>query len=383
MKTFRLLSKFLPLASLALLVIACGSKQPTMTGTCPNSSNPACGTSGSEVLYSAPLTDLLNTSINAVIDPSTGGLSVVPSAPMFFFCSGGIAAVGGQFLYVSVPQSDCGGTGSAIFGYSLDQATGATTSLAGSPFVLGLGNSSEGMATKPGNNLLYVADAGAIDAFTIDSSTGVLSPLAGSPFTSGSNPELVVDPSGKFLYASDDDPPGGVFAFAIGSTGALTPIAGSPFAISGQGSNNQPLGIVDTGNFVYVALYESNQIAAFSINTETGALASVPGSPFATGTNPTVLALTPGKNFLYGINSLDGSISGFAIDTTGALTAVPGSPSGQDGATLAVDLSGSYLYVSTSAGIFDFDIDPTTGALTPGTVGLSNDGSLWMTITKL
>jgi 6-phosphogluconolactonase (cycloisomerase 2 family) len=380
MNGFRTLAAVL---AVSLTFVGCGAgKQTSTIAACP-SSRPS-GTASLELLYSAPLSDLLNTSVTATIDPNTGGFSsvLVTTVPAYG-CAGGIITVDAKFLYISIPENTCGAYASALLGYSLDQSTGAPTALPTSFFSSGILTSPQGMATLPNTNLVYVADAGRIDAFCVDSDTGSPTPIPGSPFASGSNPQLAVDPSGKFLYASDDDDPGGVLAFTVGFGGGLTPISGSPFAIPGQtNSNSQPFGIVDTGKFVYTALLATNQIAAFSIDSQTGVLAPVPGSPFAAGTEPIVLALA--NNFLYAVNNVDGSISGYSINPdTGALTPVPGSPFGNDGFTLVVDPSGKYLYVSLSVGINGFNIDPTTGALTQGLAGVSNDGPLWITIAQL
>lgn len=68
----------------------------------------------------------------------------------------------------------------------------------------------------------------------IDASTGALSPVPGSPFATDTlSVEVAVDPSGKFVYVANGDPPANnISAFAIDpSTGALTPVPGSPFAV--------------------------------------------------------------------------------------------------------------------------------------------------------
>jgi 6-phosphogluconolactonase (cycloisomerase 2 family) len=240
-----------------------------------------------------------------------------------------------------------------------------------------------GTATLPNSYLLYVADANRIDVFTVDGKTGAPTPIPGSPFASGTNTQLAADPSGKFLYASDDDPPGGVLAFTVSPNGALTPVAGSPFTIPGQTvANSLPYTIVDTGKFVYTALTASNSIAAFSIDSKTGVLTPVPGSPFAAGTSPGVLALA--NNFLYAVNEKDGSISGYSIDTdSGALTQVSGSPFALSGVTLAADLSGRYLYVSGLSTFQGYNIDAGTGALCTGVGSLQGiDGPLWLTVAE-
>ncbi len=136
--------------------------------------------------------------------------------------------------------------------------------------------------------VLYVADAGKIDALHADA-TGALTPILGSPFLGGGTLYLTVDPLSRFVFASDDAPPGSVVAFTISSTGALTAVPGSPFpTIPGYVGTTRPSQIVTdaTSSFVYTGLMATGQVAAFSVNASTGALTPVPGSPFPAGNNP-------------------------------------------------------------------------------------------------
>ena len=66
---------------------------------------------------------------------------------------------------------------------------------------------------------------------TINTATGALTPVTGSPFAGGAFlKSIAVDPSGRFVYVTDNGI-AKVSAFAINaSSGALTPVAGSPFA---------------------------------------------------------------------------------------------------------------------------------------------------------
>lgn len=268
----------------------------------------------------------------------------------------------GQYLYASDTSS------AEVFGYAINQTTGALSALAGSPFSTGPLSVPTGLGAAPGSStpFLYAADAGAIDGFSVDPMSGSPTPILGSPFASGTNVWLAVDPLGKFLYSTDLNPPGGIFGFTIGSTGALSVVAGSPFLIPGQTvSNSQPVGIVNTGTFVYAGLSATNQIAAFSIVMGTGALTPVTGSPFPAGANPDLLAIGRG-GFLYALNAFDLTISGYSINqTSGALTAIPGSPFQIVGGTMTTDPYGQYLYVTGAGGIQAFSIDATTGMLTP------------------
>lgn len=371
----RNLSRIVLPLTLILALAGCGSSGPVV---CSASSDAPCPSPkpGPEVLYGFPQAALINTSVAATINLNTGGFSSI-SIGTGPFGTSGMAAVNAQFLYVSFGDPQ-------LFGYSISPTNGALTALAGSPFSFPSGTVLSGLAAAPNGQFLYAAEAtGHIDVFSVDSATGVPTAITGSPFASGNNFQLVVDPSGKFLYASDDNPPGGILAFTIAPSGALTPVSGSPFAIPGQTvANSEPYGIVSAGSFVYATLSAADQIAAFSIDSGTGALTSVPGSPFSAGDDPAVLTVT--NNFLYAVNWTDGSISGCSINaSSGALTPAPGSPFGSDGATLAADPSGEYPYVSTSLGIVGWDINSTTGALTPGAATVSNDGSLWLTFVQL
>ena len=193
-----------------------------------------------------------------------------------------------------------------------------------------------------------------------------------------------MDPTGKFLYASNDnDPVDSISAFTIEPSGALTPVPNSPFAITGPtGGTSEPFGIVDTGSFVYTTL-STNQVAAFSVNSATGALTSVPGSPFAAGIIPSFLVVA--NNFLY-VQHQDGSISGYSIDSSsGALTPLAASPFvGLNAGTLATDPSGKYLYLGTFDGVQGYNIDSTTGALTQGAANFGEGaGVLWLTTVQL
>jgi hypothetical protein len=59
------------------------------------------------------------------------------------------------------------------------------------------------------------------------------------------------------------------------SSGALAAVSGSPFATTGRG----PSFVTASGAFVYVTDAITNDIAAFSIGSN-GSLTAVPGSPF-------------------------------------------------------------------------------------------------------
>jgi 6-phosphogluconolactonase len=79
--------------------------------------------------------------------------------------------------------------------------------------------------------------------------------------------------------------------------------------------------------FLFVSNQNANNLSAFSINTSTGILTPIPGSPFATGAVPHGVAVDPRGKFVVVGNQNDNSVSVFSINSSnGALTPIPGSP---------------------------------------------------------
>ncbi len=345
------------LGAIALFALAgCGTNtQVCNLANCCGPGVAACPI-GPQHLYAAGITGQVTT-----FTVLPGGDLVNPVSISGPAVALGMAAVNNQFLYVSNLRTQ------ALDGWSISPGSGALTPLQGSPFGVGMFSVGAGLATNNAASVLYVADFAKIDAFKIDS-MGTPTALSGSIFSSGSNEFLAIDPQNRFLFASEEGPPGGVDAFTIDSTGALTVVAGSPFpAIPNFVGNPQPGTIVvdPTGSFVYLALVNTGQIAAYSIVTPGGALNPAPGSPFAAGNMP--LSMTVANHFLYAANALDGTLSGYSIaPTTGILTPLSGSPFQIRASALASDPAGSILYASGATGIMVFSID-SSGGLTPVT----------------
>jgi 6-phosphogluconolactonase len=207
--------------------------------------------------------------------------------------------------------------------------------------------------------------------FAIDNTTGALTPVPGSPFPAGAQPEqVVVDPSGQFLYVSNISG-GSISGFTISSsTGALAAIPGSPFPAGGD-----PDGLVvhPSGKFLYCANTYENSVAAFTIDQTTGALTVLTSSPFPVGggdfSAPYSVAQDPAGKFLYTLGSGDGNIYEFTVDSnTGALTPVASSPFQGlylYASSLTVDPSGRFLYSSSEGAVYIrvLSIDGTSGAL--------------------
>jgi 6-phosphogluconolactonase len=336
--------------------------------------------STTEILYAS---DFGNSVFSFNLDASTGALTEVATAtiPSNGVQTSSIALTpSGNFLFATTGTS-------GISAYS-STSSGTMSLISGSPFPNSTTQGISSLTVDPNGSFLYASDSSdfGVGGFTIGT-TGALTSIPGGPFSPpgdalGPPTEIAIDPAGKFLYAStvfDVSDTGGlnVWGFTIDSqTGALTSMPGSPFATQ---ENGQPHGIkVDpSGKFVYVALSNANSIAAFTIDSTTGALTVAPGSPFATGpgefTETYELTIAPSGKFLYAFNFNGNTVAVFTIDSTsGVLTTVAGSPfavNPEAEGDLVVDPSGKFLYLTIASGLhsaFDiFNIDPNTGALTP------------------
>ena len=154
------------------------------------------------------------------------------------------------------------------------------------------------------------------------------------------------------------------------ATGVLTPIPGSPFA---AGSFPISVTVDPTGKFAYVANELDNTVSGYLIDATTGALTSMAGSPFSAGPHPFAVTVDPTGKFAYVANNNNpGSVSAFTINgVTGALTPVAGSPfpAGVLPTIVVVDPTGKFVYVANYAlasnSISGYMINAATGALTP------------------
>jgi 6-phosphogluconolactonase (cycloisomerase 2 family) len=165
--------------------------------------------------------------------------------------------------------------------------------------------------------------------------------------------EIVVVPK-KFVYAMFPASQK-LFAWSISATtGDLVSVSGSPFSIAGLGNvipnitgvNYSSMAVNPAGTFLFFAYAGSDQIDAYQIGT-TGTLTQVSGAPFSTGTlSPYNLSFDGLGNYLYataGPEGNGGQVAAFSIGSSGALTAVQGSPFSFNMWMLQGDPSGKYM----------------------------------------
>lgn len=298
-------------------------------------------------------------------------------------------AAGGNFAYVANAAT---GT---ISGFSI--GTGTLTSVPNTPLALGFSPQAEVVTRN--NAYLYVAGPGAIYVFGINSDGSLTGSGSGSGVAIVSATSLDVSPDGQWLFALDQFN-AAVNVYQILAGGVINLAQQVPYAATTGQILQKMVKISPDGTLVFAAL-GTGGIAAYTFNTSNAlltnvamlppispttsdnslevnsassrlyvaksgtsgglwvytigagaSLASVSGSPFAAGAQPTSVLLDQKGDYVYVANGTGNSITGYGIGTTGVLTALTGSPyqSGASIRSIARDRSGSYLLAAASAG---------------------------------
>lgn len=197
----------------------------------------------------------------------------------------------------------------------------------------------------------------------VSGSTSITASSGSVQTTSSMN---VVTLKTKFIYVSIAAPGVNKLAgFSIDSTtGQLTPLPGSPFDINASFVTADPL-----GRFLFVA---NGATTAYSIDPQTGSL--TPASFSADSMFVSSPNLDPTTRFLYSANNQTNgsSINGSTVNlNNGALTTIPGSPWSASGLLdcFTFDRLGQFLFLCDidtnhgDSGVAAFQIDQNSGAL--------------------
>jgi 6-phosphogluconolactonase (cycloisomerase 2 family) len=287
------------------------------------------------------------------VDAATGSLFPIPGSPFVTGNNPGAIAIDptGRFLYVyTFTVSSFGLQTSAVYVYVIDSSTGVLTSATGSPFAQP--NIIDSITFDPKANYVFFGQNGpnstALLANSYDFVTGAPALLGSFGSTLGPTYVNGMDPTGKFIYLAQPNSLSvhQVYAFAFNSAPvSLTAIPGSPFPADPTPIPSD-FAFDSAGKFLYLvssnfgfqpstpASQYAGIVSAFTIDSESGALTPVAGSPFAAGSNPFSMVVDPTGHFAYVASTTysvanigQATILAYAVNTvTGALTPLPGSP---------------------------------------------------------
>ena len=257
---------------------------------------------------------------------SNTGLSLLPTEP---YAAGNgpswlTTDLSGSFLYATMQTDNTVWKYDLVSGVPTSGASAISTH-AGPVFV----------TTDPTGSFIYVADttAATIDVFSINLPQGGLGPIAGGSVAHGTSQNwIAIDPSGRFAYSADPLS-NAVWQFTIGTTGALT-LNSNPYLPAGPSTSTPGAGSVaidPTGKFLYATNVSLGQIYLFTIDPSTGLLSPVHtsmsgGEAADPGPLPGELAVDISGKYLYCVTTPtagSGTISIYKIDpSTGLLTSV-------------------------------------------------------------
>ena len=191
---------------------------------------------------------------------------------------------------------------------------------------------------------------------------GALTPLGKFSVPNGVR-QVVVHPSGKYVYAIGTDATSTITQFTVNpTTGALTNTTNhTPAASTTQAS----YAVLDpSGVFLYVGNHLDNSIVVFSITQSNGQLSSTPiQTKTINVSGPTQLFYSVAGPYLYSLNVGNHTVSGYTISTSGSTV-------------------GQITEITTTGGVFDLAANDSSyafasyGAIAPsGTYIYVPDGA--------
>lgn len=195
---------------------------------------------------------------------------------------------------------------------------------------------------------------------------------AGGELTEGTSlplPDVPVDimfaPNGRDAYVVVGLQNARVVPVRIAADG--TPVANGAPVPFGESADGVASGTVSPdGRQLYVASLLPRQVLVFDINAD-GTVSPVK-QRLGTGLNPIFPRVTPDGRFVYVVNEIGGSVSGYARAQDGTLTELPASPfpAGMLPHVTSMTPDGRYLYVPNmgSGHISSYEVQPD-GFLSP------------------
>jgi len=186
----------------------------------------------------------------------------------------------------------------------------------------GVGAMPSGLGASPDGSSLYVSLAGenAVARLPV-AADGTLGAPTKTP--TGPNPgSIATSLKGRYVYVADT---GGttISRYVVDAAGSLVPRPGGPIPLpDAPGDVIKAPYLLDENTQLYVTFPELDEVGMFSDRAD--------GAPYLnqipTGDRPTALEMTQKAEFLYVLNSGDGTVSGFDVSGLPQPRELPGSP---------------------------------------------------------
>lgn len=287
------------------------------------------------------------------INNSTGALTTVTSAAP----GGSTADIGsdsqGRYLYV--PN---GATG--VHAFSINKSTGALATLPLSPYTftpIG-GDQSDKIIVDLADRFIYMTDVNSANFYrgVLNAATGLVSGY--TAVTHGTTLQPQIHPGGGYIYVSQAT---NILAYSLPSSGAMVTVPGSPFA-----TVQQPTSAVFTpdGKYLYVGRGIANDMMRFNVDTTTGALSN--STTMAGGISSARIAMRPDGKFLFASDMAGANIRAYPVDSAGDLgTPVTSVLSGTISRIAVTPNSRYFIAVDTTTGATHVAQFLASGALSP------------------
>jgi 6-phosphogluconolactonase (cycloisomerase 2 family) len=167
--------------------------------------------------------------------------------------------------------------------------------------------------------------------------------------------------SQRYLYIPFHN--GTVYGYSIdGTSGALTSVPNSPYTVIGGTS----ITANPAGTLLFVSDFGTGDISVFNISPTDGSLSAVSGSPFPSGILAGQIATDGLGKYLYVSSGLGGSQVAALTIGSGTLSTVIGSPFSFSMSKVLGENSGKYLLgiSGLDSHVYVFGINAQTGAIT-------------------
>ena len=270
-----------------------------------------------------------------------------------------------DFVYVAASAGASAGSAGQIYGYATDAQSGAIRS-AVTPISSG-GTNPVAMAMTSDYLNVYVANQGnnTLVHFTVADS-GVLTQA--DTITLPTTPvSIAVNTANTYLYVVSGTSSATLTEYALSSGKIGSATSTQPLTLTAYPTDTIiPTGVtvLANNNAVYVAAYDKSAynpggtttsnanpgwVFGYSVGSS-GALTAVTGSPYQAGVKPSALASDPTNRFVFVTDYASNELIGYTVLSTNVLSFMINGPfkTGNEPTSITIDPRGIYMYVTNS-----------------------------------